>query len=74
MKIFCRSACSIEFDDRVVLTGGWDFGATNRVAVYNVDGFVEYLPDLNHMRQDHGCGQYIDGNDRIVGNRTSKKV
>ena len=52
-----------------MLTGGWDAasgGATSRVAVYNVDGFVEYLPDLNEKRQDHGCGQYIDGNYKIV--------
>ena len=61
-----RSACSIEFEDKVVLTGGFDHTEITRVAVYDVDGFVEYLPNMNHKRSDHGCGHYIDSNDKMV--------
>ena len=28
MRCFIRAACSIEFDDKVVVTGGWADGCT----------------------------------------------
>ena len=55
------------------MTGGWDRenGQTNRVVVYDVDGFVEYLPNLFTKRMDHGCGHYVDSDDKIVGHKLS---
>ena len=63
-----RQACSIELDDKVIITGGWKSGGLGieTVAVYDENGFVEYLPDMNFNRQDHGCGHYINSNNEIV--------
>ena len=58
-------ACSIEFDDKVVVTGG--HYTERRVSVYNIGGWVEDLPELNEGRRNHGCGYYVDNSDRIVG-------
>ena len=67
MKCFIRAACSIEFDDKVVVTGGWGDGwGIKRVTVYDVHGFVEFLPNMIHGRKDHGCGHYINNNNEIV--------
>ena len=68
INYFIRHACSIEFDDKVVLTGGWKKGGDglSLVAVYDVDGFVEYLPDLIVGRYEHGCGHYINSNNENV--------
>ena len=48
------------------MTGGWYYGATATVGVYDVNGFVEYLPNMTHPRQNHACGHYIDSNSNIV--------
>jgi len=64
-------ACSIQLIDQVIVTGGsmigskWYKMVTGRVTAYNINGFVENLPNLNIGRFDHGCGHYIneDGNE-----------
>ena len=63
-----RQACSIELDDKVIITGGWKSGGLGieTVAVYDENGFVEYLPDLRFGRLQHGCGHYINSNNEIV--------
>ena len=69
------SACAIEFEDKVVLTGGghyvsdWnsvEFFVTNRVSVYNIGGWVEDLPDLITAGRGHGCGHYVDNSNNMV--------
>ena len=61
-----RDACTIQFDDKVVVTGG-TLENSRRVSVYNIDGWVEDLPDLNEGRSGwHGCGHYVDSNNDIV--------
>ena len=60
-------ACSIQFDDKVIITGGLSqvFNQfRKKVSVYNHSGFVEDLPDLNVRRYDHGCGSYLDENNK----------
>ena len=49
-------ACSITDGDKVVLTGG--FGYKKKVAVYDMSGFVQSLPDLHIGRQYHACACY----------------
>jgi len=57
-------ACTIQLDEQVILTGGnYD---EKRVDVYNMDGWVKGLPRLGTGRYKHGCGHYIDSNDRMV--------
>ena len=48
-----------------MVTGGEIY--LKKVIVYNIDGWVEDLPDLNTGRIDHGCGHYVDNNNEIVG-------
>ena len=57
-------ACSIQLEETVVITGGYN--TTRRVSVYSFDGWVEDLPDLLTGRSDHGCGHYINNDDKMV--------
>ena len=64
--IFSR-ACAIEFQDRVVVTGGWDGNyIIATVQVYNISGAQEQLPSLQTGRQDHACAHYLNNQDRAV--------
>ena len=56
--------CAIGFEDKVILTGG--HGATSRVVVYNESGWVEDLPRLNQYRWEHGCGHYINSDNKMA--------
>ena len=67
---YVRYACSIELDDKVILTGGLPFSSAShvigKVTVYNHSGFVEDLPELNVKRWFHGCGYFVDENSQKV--------
>jgi len=47
-------ACGIPDEDTIVMIGGYD-PAHNYVTRYNVNGFVEELPQLPENRFDHAC-------------------
>merc|ERR1719500_2131203 len=56
------SACGIEMEDKVIITGGAFRGyldASDKAIVYNDDGFVENLPPLRLGRWGHSCGHFI---------------
>ena len=57
-------ACTIELDDLVVVTGG-RYNPT-RVDVYDIDGWSKELPKLINGRWNHGCGKYINTDDKMV--------
>ena len=59
-----RSACSIEMKEMVILTGG-EY-TKNFVTVYNNKGFVEDWPRMEHGRSNHGCGHYVNTENRVV--------
>ena len=60
LKCFpCRRKCGIKLKDYVVITG-------YRNAVYNINGFVKDLPDLNTNRGAHGCGHYVNKDMKLV--------
>ena len=62
-----RSACSIQLEDKVILTGGvHDSSAMTKVTVYNSGGFVEDKPPLNTGRYYHGCGHYVNTDNKMV--------
>ena len=66
-----RNACSIEVGYEVIITGGGKFGeeiTSAKVSVYNVDGWVQDLPSLNMARFYHGCGFYINDDNKKVCN------
>ena len=48
----------------MVITGGYYTRST--VSIYSVDGWVEDLPDLLRGRYDHGCGHYVNNDDKMV--------
>ena len=61
---YLRRACSIQLEETVVITGG-DY-TMSTASIYSVDGWVEDLPDLLTGRWDHGCGHYINNDDKMV--------
>ena len=51
----------------MILTGGVHHGnASTRVTIYNIYGFVEDKPPLNTGRFYHGCGHYINSDNKMV--------
>jgi len=68
--------CTITDSNSVVVTGGGSGdradlsggGTSNMkmVARYNIQGYVETLPDLNIGRRRHGCGAYYTSNGDMV--------
>ena len=48
----------------MVITGG--FNTLSTASIYSVDGWVEDLPDLLIGRQYHGCGHYVNNDDKMV--------
>jgi len=48
-----EGACGIPDEDTIVMTGGWP--PHDYVTRYNVNGFVEELPQLPGNRLDHAC-------------------
>ena len=63
MFIF-RSACAIDLQDRVVVTGG--YGPIATVQVYTSEGPQEQLPSLQTPRSSHACAYFLDSQDRVV--------
>ena len=57
-------ACSIEFEDKVIVTGG--FFTEKTVSVYDIEGWVKDLPSLQRGRYNHGCGHYVNDKNKIV--------
>ena len=63
--IFISSyACAIEFQDRVVVTGG--LYSMSTVQEYTLSGAQEQLPSLRTGRYSHACAYYLDSQDRVV--------
>ena len=68
--MYFSGSCSIQLDDKVVVTGGdraYD-GMSEcgyKVSVFDIGGWIEDLPNMS-WRSYHGCGHYIDGNNNIV--------
>ena len=58
--------CAIELEDKVILTGGYE--SKHIVGVYNVDGWIEDLPQLQNQHYKHGCGHYVNNDNQIVRN------
>ena len=63
-----RHACSIDVKEteKVILTGGRY--TKTKVTVYNTEGFVEDWPELKTGRFNHGCGHFINTDNKVVRN------
>jgi len=68
-----RNACAITAQDSVILTGGITLDeirdklvVTSGVARYNLQGFVENLPDMNTKRYNHACGSYTSEGKQVL--------
>ena len=66
--LFFSSACAIELEDTVVVTGGWSLftGPFATVQVYTISGPQEQLPDMLRGRLRHACAHYVDSQNRVV--------
>ena len=64
----CRNSCEIEFENEVVITGSgqWNSFVSPSVSVYNENGWVKKLPDLNIARFLHGCGYFVNNDNKLV--------
>jgi len=63
LKYKTERACSIELPEMFILTGGFyrrDYVSETRVSRYTTSGWMEYLPELNQGRMDHGCGYFYN--------------
>ena len=64
------AACSIEEEESVVITGGYDghqpHGNNKKVTKYHMDGNSKPLPNLISGRYWHACGLFINANGDIV--------
>ena len=52
----------------MIFTGG--LYTPTRVDVYTIDGWSRELPQLRHGRYQHGCGQYVNTDDKMVNYTT----
>jgi len=64
LKYDTSSACTIELDDQVIVTGG--HYTLTRVDIYTMNGWVRELPDLISGRRRHGCGHYFNNDNKMV--------
>ena len=60
---FHRQACSIQFEDQVIVTGG--LNTNNKVSVYTDDGWIQDLAPFKHGRWGHSCGHYTSDDDIV---------
>ena len=56
---------------QVIITGGRYSNVGRRVSVYNEQGWVEDWPSLNKWRYDHGCGHFINSDNKLVGTESN---
>merc|ERR1712227_688024 len=64
LKYNTKYACSIQLEETVVITGGSNTMST--ASMYSIGGWVEDLPDLLTGRYNHGCGHYINNDNKMV--------
>ena len=73
-----RHACSIDVKEteKVILTGG-KYTKT-KVTVYNNEGWVADWPELKTGRYTHGCGHFVNTDNKVVRHidkgRRQKKI
>ena len=65
--IYFSAGCSIELEDKVILTGGVIDGVdSSTVSIYDNNGWLRDLPNLQYTRRNHGCGHYVNDRNKIV--------
>ena len=57
-------SCAIELDSKVIVTGGDN--APRQVTVYTLAGWAADLPSLRTSRWLHGCGHFVNSEDKQV--------
>ena len=67
LKILFSYGCTIQLSERVILTGGSSNAQKPRVTMYDINGWVADLPELNTGRYRHGCGHYYNDDNELVG-------
>jgi len=64
MSYAARYACSIQFPDQVVITGG--IYTPNRVLAYGPELFINFLPELLVGRYSHACTTFHNEDGELV--------
>ena len=58
-----RQACGIQFEDKLIVTGG--LATKTTVSVYNDYGWVKDLAPLKTGRHAHSCAHYTSDDDLV---------
>jgi len=66
MKLPNYDSCPIQLKDKVIVTGGGLYYTARKVIAYNLDGWLEDLPDLIDYRFGHGCGHFTNTDGLLV--------
>ena len=61
-KKYFSHACSIQEDDRVIITGGH---SATTVSVYDENGWKEDMPNLKLGRSAHACTSFVSGGKKV---------
>ena len=61
----------MEDDDSFILIGGWQGfhvpeGSHFSVTRYDMDGFIEHLPELRKERDGSGCSYFYSGYGKVI--------
>ena len=51
-------------EDVVVITGG--DSTSSKVSMYSTGGWIQDLPNLVTARKNHGCGHYVNNQNKEV--------
>jgi len=65
VKYDIDDACAIKLDDYVIITGDGN-RRFSKVSKYDMNGWVENLPNLIYGRVNHGCGHYYTDANELV--------
>ena len=66
LAIHFSASCTIELEDKVIVTGGNQPTKSKKVIEYNAYGWVKDLTNMNENRHFHGCSHYLDNNNNMV--------
>ena len=65
MNLFSQ-ACAIADDNSVIITGGgWSGDYFVNVTRYNMEGYVETLPNMILGRKYHGCTSFVQNGMKV---------
>ena len=71
LSLIHRSGCMVEDDNTFILIGGWQGfhkpeASHLSVTRYDMNGFIEHLPELRRERDGSGCSYFYAGYGKVM--------